>query len=55
MLVKDIILTKFFLITIIICLTQFFEKNCFSVEPDEILHDQNRNQGLEIFQKISDV
>ena len=42
MLFKDIILTKIFLITVVICLTQFFGKNCFSVEPDEILQDQKQ-------------
>ena len=40
MLTKDFILTKIFIIIVIICLTQFFSKNCFAVEPDEILQDQ---------------
>ena len=40
MLTKSFILTKIFIIIVIICLTQFFSKNCFAVEPDEILQDQ---------------
>ena len=40
MLTKDFILTKIFIIIVVICLTQFFSKNCFAVEPDEILQDQ---------------
>ena len=39
MLTKDFILTKIFIIIVTICLTQFFSKNCFAVEPDEILQD----------------
>ena len=40
MFTKSFILTKIFIIIVIICLTQFFSKNCFAVEPDEILQDQ---------------
>ena len=42
MLTKDFILTKIFIIIVVICLTQFFSKNCFAVEPDEILQDQKQ-------------
>ena len=42
MLTKDFILTKFFLIIVTICLTQFSSKNCFAIEPDEILLDQKQ-------------
>jgi len=42
MLTKDFILTKIFIIIVAICLTQFFSKNCFSIEPDEILLDQKQ-------------
>ena len=44
MLTKDFILTKIFIIIVTIYLTQFFSKNCFAVEPDEIL--QNQKQEL---------
>ena len=44
MLTKSFVLTKIFIIIAIICLTQFFSKNCFAVEPDEIL--QNQKQEL---------
>ena len=44
MLTKSFVLTKIFIIIVIICLTQFFSKNCFAVEPDEIL--QNQKQEL---------
>ena len=40
MLTKDFILTKILIIIVVICLTQSFSKNCFAVEPDEILQDQ---------------
>ena len=40
MLTKDFILTKILIIIVVICLTQFFSKDCFAVEPDEILQDQ---------------
>ena len=40
MLTKNFILTKILTIIAVICLTQFFSKNCFAVEPDEILQDQ---------------
>ena len=33
-------INKTFIIIVVICLTQFFSKNCFAVEPDEILQDQ---------------
>ena len=42
MLTKDFILTKIFIILVTICLTQFFSKNCFAVEPDEILQNQKQ-------------
>ena len=42
MLTKDFILTKFFLIIVTICFTQFSSKNCFAIEPDEILLDQKQ-------------
>ena len=42
MLTKDFILTKIFIIIVTICLTQFFSKNCFTIEPDEILLDQKQ-------------
>ena len=44
MLTKDFILTKILIIIVVICLTHFFSKNCFAVEPDEIL--QNQKQEL---------
>ena len=37
---KNFILTKIFIIITAIYLTQFFSKNCFAVDPDEILQDQ---------------
>ena len=40
MLTKDFILTKIFIIIVAIYLTQFFSNNCFAVEPDEILKNQ---------------
>ena len=42
MLTKDFISTKIFIIIVTICLTQFFSKNCFAIEPDEILLDQKQ-------------
>ena len=42
MLTKDFILTKIFIIIVAICLAQFFSKDCFAVEPDEILLDQGQ-------------
>ena len=42
MLTKDFILTKILIIIVAICLTQFFSKNCFAIEPDEILLDQKQ-------------
>ena len=42
MFTKDFILTKILIIIVVICLTQFFSKNCFAVEPDEILQDQKQ-------------
>jgi len=42
MLTKDFILTKIFIIIVTIYLTQFFSKNCFAIEPDEILLDQKQ-------------
>ena len=42
MLTKDFILTKILIIIVVICSTQFFSKNCFAVEPDEILQDQKQ-------------
>lgn len=42
MLAKDFILSKIFIIILTICLTQFFSKICFAVEPDEILQDQKQ-------------
>ena len=39
---KMFILTNIFIIIITICLTQFLSKNCFAVEPDEILQDQKQ-------------
>ena len=42
MFTKNFILTKIFIIIVAICLTQFFSKNCFAVEPDEILQDQKQ-------------
>ena len=46
MLTKDFILTKIFIIIVTICLTQFFSKNCFAIEPDEILLDRNRSNNI---------
>jgi len=40
MLTKEFVSTKIIIIITAICLTQFFSKNCFTVEPDEILQDQ---------------
>ena len=42
MLTKDFILTKIFIIIVAICLAQFFSSNCYSVEPDEILQNQQQ-------------
>jgi len=42
MFTKNFILTKIFIIIVAICLTQFFSKNCFAVEPNEILQDQKQ-------------
>ena len=42
MLTKDFILTKIFIIIVAICLEQFFPKNCFAIEHDEILQDQKQ-------------
>ena len=42
MFTKDFILTKIFIIIVAICLAQFFSKNCFAIEPDEILQDQKQ-------------
>ena len=42
MLAKDFILSKIFITIVIICLTEFVSKNCFAVEPDEILLDQKQ-------------
>ena len=35
-------INKTFIIIVTICLAQFFSKNCFAVEPDEILQDQKQ-------------
>ena len=42
--IKNSILKKNFILTIAFCLVQFFSTNLFSVEPSEIL--QNQNQEL---------
>jgi len=42
MLTKEFVSTKIIIIITAICLTQFFSKNCFAVEPDEILQDQKQ-------------
>ena len=42
MFTKNFILTKIFIIIVAICLVQFFSKNCFAIEPDEILQDQKQ-------------
>ena len=42
MMLKNCILTKIFIIIITICMTQFFLKSSFAVEPDEILKDQKQ-------------
>ena len=42
--IENNILKKIFMITITFCLVQFFSTNLFSVEPSEIL--QNQNQEL---------
>ena len=42
--IKNSILKKNFMLTITFCLVQFFSTNLFSVEPSEIL--QNQNQEL---------
>ena len=53
MLIKDFVLTKIFIIIVAICLTQFFSKDCFSIEPDEILLDQNQElRARDISKKI---
>jgi len=53
MLIKDFILTKIFITIVAICLTQFFSKNCFSIEPNEILLDQNQElRARDISKKI---
>ena len=44
MLTKNFLLTKIFILIIAICLTQFFSRNSYGVEPDEIL--QNEKQEL---------
>ena len=40
--IKNSILKKNFMLTITFCLVQFFSTNLFSVEPGEILQDQNQ-------------
>ena len=53
MLTKDFILTKIFITIVIICLTEFVSKNCFAVEPDEILLDQKQElRARDISKKI---
>ena len=42
MLTKNFSITKFFILIIAICLTQFFSGNGYGVEPDEILQDQKQ-------------
>ena len=44
MITKNFLLSKIFILTIAICLTQFFPKNSYGVEPNEIL--QNQKQEL---------
>tara|TARA_B100000745_G_scaffold279288_1_gene210739 strand:+ start:92 stop:520 length:429 start_codon:yes stop_codon:yes gene_type:complete len=41
---NNVILTKTFIISVAICLTQFFSNIAYTVEPDEIL--QNKKQEL---------
>ena len=53
MLNKSFVLIKIFIIIVIICLTQFFPKNCFAVEPDEILQNQKQElRARDISKKI---
>ena len=42
MMTKNFSITKFFILIIAICLTQFFSGNGYGVEPDEILQDQKQ-------------
>ena len=42
MLTKDFILTKILIIIVVICLTHFFPKNSFTVEPEEVLENQKQ-------------
>ena len=42
MMTKNFLITKFFILIIAICLTQFFSGNSYGVEPDEILQDQKQ-------------
>ena len=51
MLTKDFILTKIFIIIVIICLAEFVSKNCFAVEPDEILLDQKQELRARVISK----
>ena len=39
---KNFLFTKIFILIIAICLTQFFSRNSYGVEPDEILQDQKQ-------------
>ena len=39
---KNFLLTKFFILIIAICLTQFFSVISYGVDPDEILQDQKQ-------------
>ena len=39
---KNFLLTKIIILIIAICLTQFFSRNGYGVEPDEILQDQKQ-------------
>ena len=51
MLTKDFILTKILIIIVVICLTQFFSKDCFAVEPDEILQEQKLELRARVISK----
>ena len=39
---KNFLLSKIFILIIVICLTQFFPTNSYGVDPDEILQDQKQ-------------
>ena len=51
MLTKNFVLEKILIIILSICLTQFFSKDCFAVEPDEILQEQKLELRARVISK----